>query len=69
MRIENDFDFIHTTDSIFISFDYLNFNNFENIVDLYRTDNAMQLNLPKSMTVHLQDCNCHNSLFDIGLDL
>ena len=47
-----------------ILIDYLNFNNFKNVIDLYRTDNAM--------TIHLQGCNFYNSLSDIlntnGLD-
>ena len=61
ITIKNDFNFIYIINLLFILFDYLNFNNFENIIDL-----------SKLMTVYLQDCKFYFIFFDIlntdGLD-
>lgn len=45
----NDFDFRYAVDPLFIyiSFDCLHFDNFENVIDLYRTHIALELNLPR----------------------
>ena len=68
MTISDNFDFMHSIDPLFILFDYIDFNNFENVITIVRLNSQMKLDLSESMKVHLQDSNFYNLLTDINND-